>query len=67
MAILMNYTVHCTDATTGQKGCFLFDTDHWQKTGEFKATSAVFPSLAALYEGTPHDSRQSCYLERAKP
>ena len=49
MACLMNYTVQCTDVTTGETGCFLYDTDHWQRTGEFKAISPVCRDLVAFY------------------
>jgi len=64
MACLTNYTVQCTDVVSGLVGCFLFDTMHWQKTGEFKAISPVFSDLAAFYNATTHDQRKACYLER---
>lgn len=68
MACLMNYTVQCLDVTSGETGCFLFDTAHWQATGEFRAVSPVFPGLVAFYawdnaDGKPR--RESCYLERS--
>jgi hypothetical protein len=65
MAILANYTIQCRDILSGETGCFLFDTDHWQRTGEFKATSPVFPSLPELYANTRREDRHSVYLERA--
>lgn len=46
---LMNYTIQCTDVTTGKVGCFLFDQAHWQRTGEFKAISPVMPGLTEFY------------------
>lgn len=49
MACLMNYTIQCTDVTSGEVGCFLFDIPHWQATGEFKAASPVFPNLTEFY------------------
>jgi len=66
MACLTNYTVQCRDVTSGTTGCFLFDTEHWQRTGEFKAVSPVFPGLVEFYEWdrANGDSRVSCYLER---
>lgn len=66
MACLTNYTVQCTDVTSATKGCFLFDTDHWIKTGEFKAISPVFPSLVEFFQWdmANGDARKSCYLER---
>jgi hypothetical protein len=66
MACLTNYTVQCRDVTSGLIGCFLFDTEHWQKTGEFKAISPVFAGLTLFYEWdrANGDRRASCYLER---
>ena len=64
MACLTNYTVQCTDVTTGETGCFLFDVTHWQATGEFKALSEVYVDLDAFYRGTTVDQRKSCYIER---
>ncbi|WP_162580521.1 hypothetical protein [Variovorax sp. PBS-H4] len=64
----MNYTVQCTDVTTGQTGCFLFDTEHWQRTGEFKAISPIFRSLVDFYEwDRANGSRRApCHLERVE-
>jgi hypothetical protein len=66
MACLMNYTVQCVDVDSGQTGCFLFDTEHWQQTGEFRAISPVLPDLVAFYAWDNENGRyrQSCYLER---
>mgnify|MGYP003340459498 CR=1 FL=1 len=66
MACLMNYTVQCTDVTSGEKGCFLFDVLHWQKTGEFKAVSPVMPDLEAFfaYDNANGRKRESIYAER---
>lgn len=66
MACLMNYTVQCRDVTSGVTGCFLFDTAHWQLTGEFKATSPVLPNLVTFYDwdNANGGKRASCYLER---
>lgn len=66
MACLMNYTVQCKDIVSGKVGCFVFDTEHWQVTGEFRAVSPVFPDLVAFYawnnaNGSPG---KPCYLER---
>ena len=65
MACLTNYTIQCKDVASGKTGCFLFDTDHWKKTGEFLAVSEIFPDLDTFYHGTTSAQRQSCYLERA--
>lgn len=67
MACVTNYTVQCRDVTTGETGCFLFDTAHWQTTGEFKAISPVFPGLVEFYawDRANGDRRAPCYLERA--
>ncbi len=66
MACLTNYTVQCTDVTTGEIGCFLFDTEHWQKTGEFKAISPVFKCLVDFYayDRENGNAREDRYLER---
>ena len=64
MACLMNYTIQCRDAVSGKVGCFFFDQEHWQRTGEFRATSEIYPNLQTFYENTTHDERQSIYLER---
>lgn len=64
MVCLTNYTIQCTDVTTGKKGCFFFDQDHWTQTGEFKATGPIYPDLYALYKNTSPEQRKSCYLER---
>lgn len=61
---LTNYTVQCTDTTSGIVGCFLFDTMHWQQTGEFKAITPVYPNLDAFYRSTTPEQRKACYLER---
>lgn len=66
MACLTNYTVQCVDVTTGKKGCFLFNTQHWQQTGEFLAVSPVCDGLDEFYkwDKTNGNNRSSCYLER---
>ncbi len=66
MACLTNYTVQCTDVDSGKKGCFLFDTDHWVRTGEFKAISPIFPGLVEFYKWDRDNGhrRAPCYLER---
>ncbi|WP_418131441.1 hypothetical protein [Variovorax sp. 278MFTsu5.1] len=66
MACLTNYTVQCTDVTTGKTGCFLFDTAHWQQTGEFRAVSPVFANLTQFYawDNENKNLRAPCYLER---
>jgi hypothetical protein len=68
MACLTNYTIQCTDVTSGRRGCFLFDTEHWQRTGEFKAISPVMDSLHAFYDWDRANGnrRGPCYLERIK-
>lgn len=63
---LMNYTVQCLDVDSGKTGCFLFDPEHWQATGEFRAVSPVMPDLVAFFDwdranGDSHGPR---YLER---
>ena len=62
--ILTNYTVQCADVTTNKTGCFLFDVEHWQKTGQFKATSTVYNNLVEFYANTSRDDRKPLYLER---
>jgi len=61
--VLTNYTIQCRDAVSGKVGCFLFDIEHYRKTGEFKAESPVFPNLIALYEGTTQSERKPLYIE----
>jgi hypothetical protein len=67
MACVTNYTVQCKDETTGETGCFLFDTEHWQRTGKFRATSPVFPSLVSFFAWDTENGfkRGPCYLERS--
>jgi len=62
---LTNYTIQCRDVASGKKGCFLFDTEHWQRTGEFLAISPVYADLDEFYREVPSDQRKPCYLERA--
>lgn len=66
VACLTNYTIQCTDVATGQKGCFIFDTVHWQATGEFLAVSPVCADLDAFYkwDNANGNNRKACYLER---
>ena len=64
MACLTNYTVQCLDVASGVVGCFFYDQEHWQKTGEFKATSTVYPDLNDFFLNTHIDDRKSLYLER---
>jgi hypothetical protein len=64
MACLTNYTVQCVDVTTRKVGCFLFDEEHWKKTGEFKAVSEVYPDLVSFYANTDSSLRQSRFIER---
>lgn len=66
MACLTNYTIGCTDVTSGKTGSFFYDSEHWQKTGQFKAVSPVFPSLVEFYKWDDENGckRKSCYLER---
>lgn len=64
MACLTNYAVQCRDVTTGKVGCFFFDLEHWQTTGEFKAIGKVWPDLESFFRGEPAESRKSIYLER---
>ena len=68
MACTMNYTVQCTDVVSGQLGCFLFDTEHWQNTGEFKAISPVCSNLIEFYKWDNANGRKRapCYLERTQ-
>ena len=67
MECVTNYTIQCKDVASGRTGCFLFDTEHWQRTGEFKAISPVFDGLTAFFEwdntNVPR-KRKSCHLER---
>lgn len=62
--ILMNYTTQCIDVSSGRRGCFIFDVDHWKETGEFRAVGAVYPDLQALYDNTSPSDRRSLYEER---
>lgn len=66
MACLMNFTMGCLDVDSGQRGVFLFDTDHWQRTGEFKSIGPVFPGLVEFFQWDDDTGplRASCYLER---
>jgi hypothetical protein len=66
MACLTNYTIQCRDAVSGQVGCFLFDTEHWQRTGEFRAVSPVFPGLVEFYAWNNANGRPGgpAYIER---
>ncbi len=62
-----NYTIQCKDVTSGKTGCFLFDTVHWQKTGEFKAISPIQKDLYDFFKwnrenGQP--AREGCRIER---
>ena len=59
MACLMNYTTQCRDVVSGKTGCFLFDVEHWKKTGEFRATSPVFPSLIEFYQWDHANGRRA--------
>jgi hypothetical protein len=66
VACLTNYAIQCVDVTTGNTGIFLFDTAHWQNTGEFLAISPVFPGLDEFYkwDNANGNNRKACYLER---
>jgi hypothetical protein len=64
MACLNNYVTQCVDVTTGETGCFFFDTSHWQITGEFKAVGEVYPGLIEFFNATPRNDRKPIYLER---
>ena len=64
MACLTNYTIQCTDVTSGQTGCFLFDKEHWRNTGEFKAVSPIYPDLVSFYANTDPALRHSTFIER---
>lgn len=66
MACLTNYTIQCTDATTGQTGCFLFDVPHWQKTGEFKAVGPVHQCVSDFFKWDNANGvqRKSIFVER---
>lgn len=61
--VLTNYTIQCTDETTKQKGCFLFDLGKYQETGKFYATSPVYRDLEELYTNTTREERKPCYVE----
>lgn len=60
---LTNYTIQCTDITTGKTGCFLFDINHYKKYGNFKAISPVFPDLVSFYKNTKNEQRQGIYIK----
>ena len=64
--ILTNYTVHCTDATTGEDGCFIFDVGRYQLEGVFYAITPVYPDLETLYDKTRPEDRRACYVEYAE-
>ena len=61
---LTNYTIQCTDATTGKEGCFFYDPEYWIQTGKFKAVGEVYSDLYDFYKNTKPEDRKSCYLER---
>lgn len=68
MACLTNYCIQCTDVTSNTTGDFVFDMDHWQETGEFKAISPVFLGLIDLFawaKNTKYELK-GIYLERTK-
>lgn len=66
MACLMNYTIQCRDVVSGETGSFIFDVPHWQQTGEFRAVSPVFSSVADFYvwDNANGPQRESGYWER---
>lgn len=66
MACLMNYTIGCRDVDSGETGSFLFDVKHWQRTGEFKAISPVFPGVAEFYTWNRANGQPGgpAYIER---
>ena len=64
MACLTNYTVHCREKKTGRIGCFLFDIEHYRRTGEFIAIGEIYDSLAEFYAGTKPSQRQGIYIDR---
>lgn len=67
MACTQNYTIQCRDVRSGAVGCFLFDTAHWQLTGEFAAIGPVFSNLGAFFawDNANGKKRKNIYLERA--
>lgn len=46
---MANYCTHCRDTESGIVGCFMYDVQHYQDTGEFIATSEIYGSLARLF------------------
>lgn len=65
---ISNYAIQCRDAGTGVIGCFLFDVDHHETTGEFLAVSPVFPSLIEFYawDNANGTKRKASYRERTQ-
>lgn len=61
--VLTNYTVQCTDQTSGKTGCFLFDVERYRTTGKFFAVGKVFPNLVEFYSGTHHEERKALCVE----
>ena len=61
--VLTNYTIQCTDEISGKCGCFLFDLNHYEYTGKFKATGEVYNDLESLYKNTNPNDRKPCYVE----
>lgn len=45
-----SYTIQCTDAISGEIGCFIYDKAQKNKDGVFKATSPVFSDLALFFQ-----------------
>lgn len=64
MAILTNYAIQCVDCVSGKTGVFLFDIDHWKKTGKFKAISPIYNDLVEFFKSEHAKNRKSLYEER---
>lgn len=64
---LMNYTVQCTDANSGETGCFIFDADKYRTEGKFYATSPVYRDLVALFQSPDYALLKGQYLEYEGP
>ena len=63
---LTNYTIQCVDKTSGETGCFLFDTVRYANGEGFHAISPVCKDLVEFYawcnaNGNPN---RPAYIER---
>ena len=62
--INLNYAIQCRDANTNKVGVFFFDLVKWKQTGQFHATSKIYPNLEEFYRHEPKEKRKKILLER---